>query len=622
MPFATVTPQGTATLIQTTAATAVVTAPAGMVAGELLVLALTNQNQPASADWTLPSGWVRFGTPWIVNDAGQRGDILAYHVVTSADVTAQAGSAVSWAFTYPSGSGREAGWCRRFSGVDTTTPDAGHSAGKPTIVGNVVTLVSFTVAVDNAYLLVMANNQLVSPNAASVSVDSGMTQQALVSSLAGADNTTVTRTLLGVFTKALGTAGASPTPAVTWPASTGVGMMSVALRPASISNVSPTASFTHTETGLTTSVNGSGSSDSDGSITGYDWNWGDSTTHATTASASHSYAAPGTYTITLTVTDNLGATGTTSATITVSTLTDSVALADGAGGTTLADVWIADGAGGKKQAYVYRVGSGIGTPTNLVAKSGFVVGHMGASYDEPDGAMEGVTKALMWGADALMLSLARTSDGHFILLNDTASDGVAYLDRMTLGVADGKTLDPRTLTLAQIQASYDMGSYWTGLATSSPRRPWNSLEQVLAAYPGVGPIMIDPKAIPSTYYGAILDIMDANGGPSRFIAKYYITGAGWRTAAKARNAAYKTWGYGYGANMGVSEDWPTLAPQWDWLGLDIGTSQANWTTALSYGKPVIGHIATSKAMYDTGMSKGASGIMAAAVREILWTPYH
>jgi PKD repeat protein len=82
-------------------------------------------------------------------------------------------------------------------------------------------------------------------------------------------------------------------------------------------NQPPTASFTHTESGLTVSVNGSGSSDPDGTIRSYTWKWGDSTGEGAGVTATHSYGAAGTYTVELTVTDDKGATHTRSATVTV-----------------------------------------------------------------------------------------------------------------------------------------------------------------------------------------------------------------------------------------------------------------------------------------------------------------
>ncbi len=81
-------------------------------------------------------------------------------------------------------------------------------------------------------------------------------------------------------------------------------------------NVRPTAAFTHTESGLSTSVNGTTSSDSDGTIASWSWNFGDGST-GTGSTATHDYATAGTYTVSLTVTDNDGATHTTSQSVTV-----------------------------------------------------------------------------------------------------------------------------------------------------------------------------------------------------------------------------------------------------------------------------------------------------------------
>src|SRR5207248_5678465 len=81
--------------------------------------------------------------------------------------------------------------------------------------------------------------------------------------------------------------------------------------PMNVTNQPPTACFTHSESQLTTSVNGGCSSDSDGTVTAWSWNWGDGSAAGSGSTASHAYAAAGAYTVTLTVTDNGGATGTT-----------------------------------------------------------------------------------------------------------------------------------------------------------------------------------------------------------------------------------------------------------------------------------------------------------------------
>ena len=85
--------------------------------------------------------------------------------------------------------------------------------------------------------------------------------------------------------------------------------------PAGTGNISPSASFTSSCTNLACTFTDA-STDPDGTVTGWSWNFGDGAT-STTRSPSHSYAAGGTYTVSLTATDNLGATGSTSRSVTV-----------------------------------------------------------------------------------------------------------------------------------------------------------------------------------------------------------------------------------------------------------------------------------------------------------------
>jgi len=82
-------------------------------------------------------------------------------------------------------------------------------------------------------------------------------------------------------------------------------------------NVSPTAAFTSTKTGLTASFDGSGSGDTDGTVVSYSWDFGDSSALGTGVSPNHTYATGGTYTVILTVTDDDGGTGNVSHTVTV-----------------------------------------------------------------------------------------------------------------------------------------------------------------------------------------------------------------------------------------------------------------------------------------------------------------
>ncbi|MFK7848682.1 MAG: PKD domain-containing protein [Rhodothermales bacterium] len=82
-----------------------------------------------------------------------------------------------------------------------------------------------------------------------------------------------------------------------------------------ISNNPPTASFSSSCTLLSCDFT-DGSSDSDGSVVSWAWDFGDGNS-STSQNPSNAYAADGTYTVMLTVTDDMGATGSTSASVTV-----------------------------------------------------------------------------------------------------------------------------------------------------------------------------------------------------------------------------------------------------------------------------------------------------------------
>ncbi len=90
-------------------------------------------------------------------------------------------------------------------------------------------------------------------------------------------------------------------------------------------NQAPTASFTSSCTELTCAFTGSGS-DPEGSQLTYGWSFG-----ATTASASNTFATSGTFAVTLTVTDALGATGSITQNVTVTSTTQAALTISGVG---------------------------------------------------------------------------------------------------------------------------------------------------------------------------------------------------------------------------------------------------------------------------------------------------
>jgi hypothetical protein len=84
-------------------------------------------------------------------------------------------------------------------------------------------------------------------------------------------------------------------------------------------NENPLASFTYNKNSdlapATVDFDATSSSDSDGSVVDFAWDFGDGETGAGDI-ASHLYATAGPFTVTLTVTDDMGATGSTTDTIT------------------------------------------------------------------------------------------------------------------------------------------------------------------------------------------------------------------------------------------------------------------------------------------------------------------
>ena len=94
--------------------------------------------------------------------------------------------------------------------------------------------------------------------------------------------------------------------------------------PAGTANTPPTASFTSSCANLSCTFTDA-STDPGGSVVAWSWTFGDGGT-STTQSPSHAYTAAGTYAVGLTVTDNLGATSSTSQSVTVTAPTSGITL--------------------------------------------------------------------------------------------------------------------------------------------------------------------------------------------------------------------------------------------------------------------------------------------------------
>jgi hypothetical protein len=258
----------------------------------------------------------------------------------------------------------------------------------------------------------------------------------------------------------------------------------------------------------------------------------------------------------------------------------------------------------KSPAEVRYMPTGYASVTSMLATSPFYIGHRGGSLDWPEMSLYAYTQAAFWGAGALELSLARTSDGVWFGLHD------ATLDR-TSGTSGFVASEH---TWAEVQA-YSITSSGTTDPTQSSQ-PYMQFSELMDAYYDSHLFMIDPKDA-LAHIDELLDLMDAQPGTptEKFISKYYGPVTTWAVAASARG--YKTWGYFYNTN---AADLPTYEGFYDILGMEYGASASTWTTVTSYGKPVIAHTIQSNTDATTALSRGASGMMVSGVEEVIPRP--
>jgi hypothetical protein len=263
---------------------------------------------------------------------------------------------------------------------------------------------------------------------------------------------------------------------------------------------------------------------------------------------------------------------------------------------------LADGAGGFINPGAYRVvRPGYANVTQLLAQTTFYVSHRGGSRDFPECSLYAYGQAALRGYPAFDLPLARTSDGVFFGLHDDTMD-------RTSGTTN---VFPGTLTWAQVQASYEiLGSSVPNNPTQADQ-PYMRFEELMDMYYDTHVIFVDPKYLSSAHRLELLDLMDTYPNPTtHFVGKYYgVSGNAGNTTGPAQewsNRGYTTWGYFYDSD---AANYAAYQGRWSMLGMNIDAAGSEWTAILSYGKPVMGHIAQTSADVATAISKGADGVM-------------
>jgi hypothetical protein len=227
----------------------------------------------------------------------------------------------------------------------------------------------------------------------------------------------------------------------------------------------------------------------------------------------------------------------------------------------------------------------------LLAKSTMYVAHRGGSLSWPyEETLQAYTYASRWApADVLAfeVSVWRSSDGVW----------VASHDQTTGRVFPGPSYDIPTTP-------------WSTLSTlTTSGYPIARLDDILAAFPDRA-FLVENKGAQAM--STFLSLLDANGGPGRFIVKAYGGNSG--VPAAARAAGYYTWGYYWDVDTSLLD---STQVNWDLLGEDYTAAPSTWTKVTSYGKRVLAHVLPNAAAKATADSYGAYGYMAAAVEDIV-----
>lgn len=225
----------------------------------------------------------------------------------------------------------------------------------------------------------------------------------------------------------------------------------------------------------------------------------------------------------------------------------------------------------------------------------FYVAHRGGGDDHRELSLQAFTQAAYWGAGALEVSLARTSDGVWFGLHD------ADLDR-TSGTTGFVASEH---TWAEVQ------QHLIQVGGSGPDQPYARWEEILAYYDS-HVMFVDLKAAHG-FREEFLDTLDDLSTPTdRLIIKFF--GPSTSTVPFWTGLGYTTWGFFYESDM------PSFATDhqvYDLIGMEHSASQGTWDTCLATGKPIIGHIVANPTQANNALSKGAHGLMVSGVQAVV-----
>ena len=211
------------------------------------------------------------------------------------------------------------------------------------------------------------------------------------------------------------------------------------------------------------------------------------------------------------------------------------------------------------------------------------------------------------GANALEISLARTSDGVWFGLHD-------------------ETLDRTSATAGFVAAEHSWaevnGYRIAGAAGARPSRsapqPYLRFTDLVAAFGNTHTLFVDPKFVAPRYFAELLNLMTqgVDAPQETFVAKSLGTDQRWGPAARA--AGFHTFGFYYASRSDANlASLAATHRQWDLLGMQFDAGEEAWAQTRSFGKPVIGHIVADRSEGRTAIARGAAGLIVSGVREVL-----
>lgn len=260
--------------------------------------------------------------------------------------------------------------------------------------------------------------------------------------------------------------------------------------------------------------------------------------------------------------------------------------------------------GARTPTAVVPMRRGFNSVAEMLATPGVTWAHRGGSASYPEMSLHAYTQSVARGYGVLEVSMGRTSDGVWFGLHDQTTDRTS----------GGNYGNASSQTWAQIQAQQNVA----GPGAPQPYMRW---EELVERYGSTHIIMADLKHALAGYRTEFLNMVYNDLGPSRAIIKFSGSGSGSAVLAnEARALGFETWGYFYAADasiaLGGNGNMQTWANNWTMLGMEHSASQAVWDEALSFGKPVYGHIIPNQAAYSAVMAKGARGAQVSAVATV------